>query len=227
MQCEMLPILEGGGPVDAGTAADAGPAADAGTAADASVGDGGAAAGHAVTFSSAKNYPPGGHPARVAVADMNGDGHLDIVMTSQSNVSATTWQVNVLLNVGDGTFAAPASYSLSGVYSYLAVGDLNGDGKPDVAVTIFSSGDSVDVLLNKGDGTLAAPSHHYFAGPPQGLVLADVDGNGRNDLVVAFVTFAAQCRCRGSPEPGRRRLLRAQDLFRGHPTQRNCRRRPE
>jgi hypothetical protein len=71
------------------------------------------------------------------------------------------------------------------VYPFLAVGDLNGDGKPDVAVTTFSSGYAVAVLLNEGDGTLAAPSHYYFAGSAQGLVLADVDGNGRNDIVVA------------------------------------------
>jgi hypothetical protein len=131
----------------------------------------------------------------VAVGDLNGDGHLDIVVTSQSNGDAGfTWRVNVLLNVGDGTFAAPASYAVSGPYTpYMAVGDLNGDGKPDVAITNASGGDagpfSIDVLLNNGDGTLAAPNHNFISGSPQGLVLADVDGNGRNDLVVAFITF--------------------------------------
>jgi hypothetical protein len=209
MQCEMLPTLGVGGFTGSGGAlagvggarvGDAG-VGDAGVGGGAGVGDagigdagtGGAPAGSALSFASPKNYLTGGRPVGVAVADMNGDGHPDIVVTSQSNgASSFMWQVNVLLNVGDGTFRAPASYPVSDQDPpYLAVADLDGDGKPDVAVTIVSGGASfsVDVLLNQGDGTLAAPSHNYVVGAPQGLVLADIDGDGDNDLVAAFNSY--------------------------------------
>ena len=208
---------------------------DAGAATDAGAGDAGidgAPVGHTVTFAGATNYPPGGHPAQVAVGDLNGDGHLDIVVTSQSNGDAGfTWRVNVLLNAGDGTFAAPASYPVSGLYApYMVVGDLNGDGKPDVAITDTSGGDagpfSVDVLLNRGDGTLAAANHNFISGSPQALVLADVDGNGRNDLVVAFVTFPTDAGVAVLLNQGGGAFSAAR-TFSVDPPQRNCRRRPE
>ena len=210
IQCEILPALGTGGVTGVGGAVagiggagvgDAGVGGagvgDAGVS-DAGVGGagvGGAPAGQAPSFASATNYPSGGPPAQVAVGDMDGDGHLDILVTSGSNSVATaTWQVNVLRNQGDGTFATPVSYSLSGTnFPYLAVADLNGDGKPDIAITNGSGGDagpfSVDVLLNKGDGTLAAPIHNFMAGSPQGLVLADLNGDGRNDLVTAISPY--------------------------------------
>jgi len=200
-QCEILPVLGragasgAAGATGAGGAQDAGAAPDAGAAADAGAGDagvGGAPARPALSFASPKYYAPGGPPVQVAVADMNGDGHLDIVVTSRSDGASANWKVNVLLNAGDGTFSAPASFPVSSWDSlYMAVGDLNGDGKPDVAITSTSIGGgpfSVDVLLNLGDG-LAAPNHNLIAGAPQALVIADVDGNGRNDLVAAFTVF--------------------------------------
>jgi hypothetical protein len=65
----------------------------------------------------------------------------------------------------------------------VAAADLNGDGKPDLAVT-NQSGDSVSVLLNKGNGTFAARID-YFAGPtPSSIAVADLNGDSALDLAV-------------------------------------------
>jgi hypothetical protein len=74
----------------------------------------------------------------VAVADVNRDGKLDLVVGSTG--------IAVLIGNGDGTFQPRVSYftGLGRIY-VLRAGDLNGDGKPDLA---FISGGAVRVLIN-------------------------------------------------------------------------------
>ena len=98
------------------------------------------------TFATAATYGAGGaNPRGVAVADINGDGSPDVVVANNDNGT-----VGVLLNNGNGTFAAATTFSTgsgaAGPFG-VTVGDFNGDGKPDVAVTNASSS-SVAVLLN-------------------------------------------------------------------------------
>src|ERR1700687_238606 len=81
--------------------------------------------------------------ASVAVGDFNGDGNMDLAISS---ASAPVGAVTVLLGNGDGTFRNALPYG-GGPATALAVGDLNGDGKPDLAMTGGLS-DSVVVLLN-------------------------------------------------------------------------------
>jgi FG-GAP-like repeat len=96
-----------------------------------------------------------------AVADVNGDGKPDLVVTSFCyDCSVPSEIVFVQLGNGDGTFPRGASYSTGGFSSNgaAAVADVNGDGKPDIVVlnqcadsTCTSS--NVGVLLGNGDGT--------------------------------------------------------------------------
>jgi hypothetical protein len=123
----------------------------------------------------ANNYPAGVSPIAVAMADLNGDGKADLAVASGTGVS-------VLLNNGNGTFGAPASYG-SGTNPFsVAAGDLNGDGKIDLAVGTRTGGASV--LLNIGNGAFAAAvNYSYTSANSWPVVIGDLNGDGRPDLV--------------------------------------------
>jgi hypothetical protein len=150
------------------------------------------------TFQSPVSYGSGGYTAgSVAIADVNGDGKLDLVVSNycQSYCSGGSGMggVSVLLGNGDGTFQPAVSYSSGGAdATSVAIADLNGDGKPDIVVankcqtpTTCNNG-VVGVLLGNGDGTFQSPVS-YSSGSPAALSVAigDVNGDGFPDIVVA------------------------------------------
>src|SRR5438105_2090066 len=83
----------------------------------------------AQSFLPASNVVTGGGPTAVAVGDLNGDGKPDLVI---ANGNAGT--ISVLLNAGNGTFAAAVNYTVGSQPVSIAIGDVNGDGAPDLAV---------------------------------------------------------------------------------------------
>jgi len=83
-----------------------------------------------------------------------------------------------------GTFATKVDYTTgSGPYS-VALADVNGDGKADMAVA-NSSSTSVSVLLNNGNGTFATKVDYTTGSDPISVALADVNGDGKPDMAVA------------------------------------------
>jgi hypothetical protein len=130
--------------------------------------------------------PPAGP---VAVADLNGDGNLDLVVTAVNVNIAISLQpgtISVMLGHGDGTFAAAVSYSIGKAATSVAIGDLNGDGKPDLAVADFATGaGAVAVLLGNGDGTFQTAVKYPAVNGANSVVMADFNGDGNLDLAVA------------------------------------------
>ena len=121
----------------------------------------------------------------IAAADFNGDGKLDIV---EACVSLGDQPCNLLLiqsGNGDGTFKEFSSVPLSFLGSQsMAVGDFNGDGQPDVAVT-NSGTNGVNVFLNNGGGLSAVSAIPATGTGPISIAAADFNGDGKLDLAVA------------------------------------------
>ena len=160
------------------------------------------------TFQAAVSYNSGGYYAySVAVADVSGDGHPDLVVANYCNSSisdcdhSVEGSVGVLLGNGDGTFQAAVTYNSGGYEAYsVAVADVNGDGHPDLLVAnCCVSSDSwangaVGVLLGNGDGTFqAAPNYNSGGVNAQSIAVADVNGDGKPDLLVANACADSNC----------------------------------
>jgi Bacterial Ig-like domain (group 3)/FG-GAP-like repeat len=144
------------------------------------------------TFQPAVPYDSGGSGATsVAVADVNGDGKPDLLVTNNASESNGDGELSVLLGNGDGTFQPAVPYDSGGSEATsVAIADVNGDGKPDAVIANQageSDGDgSASVLLGNGDGTFQ-PALIFDSGAwgSNSVAVADLNGDGRLDLVLA------------------------------------------
>jgi hypothetical protein len=149
-------------------------------------------------FAKLESYTLGAVGARsVAVADLNGDGHPDLVVANpcEFNNQCDLGGVTVLLGNGDGSFQAPVTYSSGGYDPFsVAIGDVNGDGHPDLVVANWCQDQQCDgdyqgevgVLLGNGDGTFQPPVSFSSGGMlATGIAVGDVNGDGFADLVVS------------------------------------------
>ena len=99
------------------------------------------------TFQPVVTYDPRGESASsVAIADVDGDGKRDLLVTNL-NCEGCDGSIGVLLGNGDGTFQPAISYAAGHWPTFVAVGDVNADGRPDLLVANSNDG-SIGVLLN-------------------------------------------------------------------------------
>jgi len=130
------------------------------------------------TFRAPQSFAPGFLDLKsVVVADFNGDDRLDLAIAGDINDFGGV--VSILLGKGDGTFQPPQHYAL-GSAVFVAVGDFNGDGIPDLAAL---GGIGVNIFLGNGDGTFQ-PAHGY-AVDGSAVTVGDFNGDGITDLAVA------------------------------------------
>ena len=137
----------------------------------------------------------------LAIADLNGDGRLDIAATytfTTDNLNKSEGFVVVYIQnpARPGSFLAPLTYSVGETPVALAVGDLNGDGKPDLVVVNSQTGnpdslaDHVSVLLQDAanPGHFLSAANYPIAHLPTAVAIGDLDGDGKADLAVSDLT---------------------------------------
>ena len=159
--------------------------------------------GNVQGFPNVKGLGAGEAAISVRIADMNGDGKLDIVASGGAfGVDRIFGEeasnlVTVLLGDGSGNFATPQVYRAEPSLVGLALVDLNGDGKPDV-IAASQDTDTALVMMNNGQGKLDGPTGHYVGyltegqfgasnAPFTSFFVQDLNGDGKLDL--AFVGY--------------------------------------
>jgi hypothetical protein len=117
----------------------------------------------------------------LAAADFNHDGKIDLVAAASESTSSGIY---VMLGEGNGTFASPVFYevSLASGTNAVAVGDFNGDGRPDVAATNYD-GNDLSVFIGVGDGAFKTPLNYPAGVNPVGLITGDFNGDGHDDIL--------------------------------------------
>ncbi len=125
------------------------------------------------------SFATGTGPSGVALGDLNGDGKADLAVANQGT-SNGGGDVAVLLNMGGGTFVA-ANYPAGASPTAVAIADLNGDGKADLAL---ASGTGVSVLLNSGGGAFGSPASYGSGTNPYAIAAGDLNADGKLDLAV-------------------------------------------
>jgi hypothetical protein len=134
-------------------------------------------------------YSVPGLPIAAAVRDLDGDGLVDVALAlSVPNTAGET--VAVLLNKAGGGFASATTYPGGPNPESIAIGDVSGDGIPDLATGNFfdgmgNVGTKASVLFNVGKGAFGAPAAYDVGISPAGVALADLNGDGHADLAVA------------------------------------------
>ncbi|HEY0279716.1 MAG TPA: VCBS repeat-containing protein [Solirubrobacterales bacterium] len=130
------------------------------------------------SFGAATNFGVGTEPGEVAIGDLNGDGHPDLVVANTGSPN-----VSVLLGTGTGTgsFGAATDFGVGGDPTSVAIGDLNGDGRPDLAAVASN----VSVLLGTGTGSFGAATDFGVGGDPISVAIGDLNGDGKLDVAAA------------------------------------------
>lgn len=131
-------------------------------------------------FEGSKAFKGGKQPLSLVSLDVNNDGLMEFVTSSNSLHALTT-----LVNNGDKTFTSLRDFASGNFPKFVVAADFTGDGLQDIAVS-NSTDDHISVSLGRGDGTFTYPPiYHKVDEHPQGMAVADFNGDGLLDIAVS------------------------------------------
>ncbi|HEY6447494.1 MAG TPA: FG-GAP-like repeat-containing protein [Acidobacteriaceae bacterium] len=138
------------------------------------------------TYQMGASYALGAGPVTIALIDVNGDKHPDLVAANRLDKTLT-----VRLGLGDGTFGQAMTTVLAGAPRAVAAGSFHGKGTMDLAVvedcgsTNCSDPGQVEILRAAGDGNFQSAALYPAGYAPVGLAGGSLDGSGNAEIVVA------------------------------------------
>jgi hypothetical protein len=169
------------------------------------------------TFQSPVLYPTN-FPQSIVAEDLNGDGKLDLAV-SNPHIEVDSSGISVFTGNGDGTFQPAVFYPAGDSVSYVAAGDLNDDGKPDLAA-VDVVGEATITLLNTGAAifspTTPLGSRGQLIGTTSAPIKATLTNSGTTAMNISSVTCNGQpfrvteTTCKGSLVPGAQCSITAQ-----------------
>lgn len=129
----------------------------------------------------------GSGPISVSIRDLDGDGKVDLVSTNTSNNKASVFR-NTSSGPGVISYAPRVDLTTGTEPRAVYIGDLDSDGKADLAVANSSASNSVSVFRNTsnaGSISFALKQDFTTSNSPWDVAIADLDGDGKIDLVAA------------------------------------------
>lgn len=151
-----------------------------------------------INFESGVTFNAVAQPRDVAIGDLDGDGKMDIAVPSYS-----TYGIDLLRNTsseGSISFAPEVNLATGGNLFSVSIGDLDGDGKPDVVAESLSGAKLYVYKNNSTVGNLAfATRVELIVGAGFGLSIVDIDNDGKSDLVTSILGSNSIIVVRNSP----------------------------
>ncbi|MGL5060544.1 MAG: FG-GAP-like repeat-containing protein, partial [Microcoleus sp.] len=139
-------------------------------------------------FAPKVDFPTGTSPTSVSIGDINGDGKPDLALSNQFSDNVSILLNTTATGATTPTFATKVDFTTGSRPLFVSIGDINGDGKPDLATPNVNVG-NVSILLNTTTGATTpsfATQVTFPTGPgPRTVSIGDLNADGKPDLAVA------------------------------------------
>ena len=163
---------------------------------------------NAGSFAAKQDFTTGTDPIDVELADLDGDGKLEMIVSNNGGPSVSVFHNTATSGTIDGsTFSAKQDFTTAGNPNGIAIGDIDGDGKADIAVVSQASA-VVSLLRNTsvagaiGASSFATKVDHTVGTTPMDVAIGDIDGDGLPEVVTANSGAANISILRSTATPG-------------------------